>query len=26
MGLPMLREKYSDLYEALRIKDDECMK
>ena len=26
MGLFMMREKYSDLYEALRVRDDECMK
>jgi len=26
MGLSAMREKYSDLYEALRVRDDECMK
>jgi hypothetical protein len=26
MGLSTMREKYSDLYEALRVRDDECMK
>jgi hypothetical protein len=26
MGLSAMREKYSDLYQALRVRDDEYMK